>query len=773
MATTKANLNIDIEVQSAKAGKKVQRFGKQGQKSFKSMEKASKQFSLAFKGAIALFAGQKVLGAFKSVTDAAIKQENAINALNQQLKLSGDFSEAASKDMQEFASSLQSVSTQGDETTLELLALAKTFDTTDAGAKKLTLAATELAAATGKAPQEALKQLAKSYSGLAGELGESLPATREFTQEQLKAGAAVDLVIERFGGSATGKLATFDGALTQLSNSFGDLQEEIGFSVTKSPELIEAFGGLQRGVEILSKFIKDSELDFGAIIADGIEFAVKAANLGLKAIVRGLGILTSTALESAKGFNQIAIAVLDIGKSETGLKILQTGFEKLSDAVGIFIAGLAGISEFLGFDATALNDAAQEMANLAVASSQLDTEKIEQMQESLYGNVDALTVMQEEVAKTDESFIKLGDDIVAAFDKGTQSINKTSKDLAKGLDGPQTKAAEREAGQSFGETAAKNFEKNFKGDQFAGSLLSTIESGSKEGGKEAGEQAGVALAQTAGKGIATAFGGPIAGQIFGIFSNLSLLSEEEIQTFITGLVDGIVLMVEALADNADVIVTALIDALLIDGGLLRIGIAIMKGMVEASGALVVALVGGLAQGLSTFFTGFAQLLSAGLNQFLSGFTSAITSIPGKIFDAISDGASAIFDAISDALSFDLGGGGGGFGLGGDKGLLGGSIVPGLLNQGGIAGFHGYNNGGAVTVPGAGNSDSVPALLTPGEVVIKKDAVNGFDQYVGEIAKAANSGNSGNDQPILLQVSLGDEILEERILRLNQNNARLA
>jgi hypothetical protein len=390
---TDAQLGIDIDVQTSKAGKKVKKFSKGGQKAFKSMEKASKQFSLAFKGAIALFAGQKVLGAFNSVTQAAIKQENAINALNTQLKLSGDFSEQTSKDMQDFASSLQAVSTQGDETTLELLALSKTFDTTDVGAKKLTLAATELAAATGKAPQEALKQLAKSYSGLAGELGESLPATREFTQEQLKAGAAVDLVLERFGGSATGKLATFDGSLTQLTNSFGDLLEEIGFSVTKSPELIESFGGLKNAVEVLSNFIKDADINFGAILADGIGFAIKSANVAFKIIVTGLSIVAKLALEVAKGFNLIARAVLDIGKSEKGLKILRTGFEFLSDSVGVLIAGLSGIAEFLGFDTTALDDAAQSMAELAVQTSNLSTEDIDKLQTSLDNNIESIDNM--------------------------------------------------------------------------------------------------------------------------------------------------------------------------------------------------------------------------------------------------------------------------------------------------------------------------------------------------------------------------------------------
>ena len=144
----------------------------------------------------------------------------------------------------------------------------------------------------------------------------------------------------------------------------------------------------------------------------------------------------------------------------------------------------------------------------------------------------------------------------------------------------------------------------------------------------------------------------------------------------------------------------------------------------------------------------------------------------SIFDAIVDGASAIFDAISDALSFDIGGGGGGFGLGGDKGLLGGGIIPGILNKGGIAGIHGYQSGGIVA--GASNSDTVLAALTPGEVVIPKPAVGNFASTVGDIAKEeVGTGGSSGPQPILLTVQLGDEILEERILNLTQNNARLA
>jgi hypothetical protein len=769
---TDAQLGIDIDVQTSKAGKKVKKFSKGGQKAFKSMEKASKQFSLAFKGAIALFAGQKVLGAFNSVTQAAIKQENAINALNTQLKLSGDFSEQTSKDMQDFASSLQAVSTQGDETTLELLALSKTFDTTDVGAKKLTLAATELAAATGKAPQEALKQLAKSYSGLAGELGESLPATREFTQEQLKAGAAVDLVLERFGGSATGKLDTFDGALTQLTNSFGDLLEEIGFSVTQSPELIESFGGLKNAVEVLSNFIKDADINFGAILADGIGFAIKSANVAFKIIVTGLSIVAKLALEVAKGFNLIARAVLDIGKSEKGLKILRTGFEFLSDSVGVLIAGLSGIAEFLGFDTTALDDAAQSMAELAVQTSNLSTEDIDQLQTSLDNNIESIDTMQDDVTKLNESFVKLGNDTVDAFGKSSKAINQTSKDLAKGLDGPQTKAQSAEAGKGFFEAGSEKFAESFE--KTGNSLIDGLRSASAKGGKEAGINFGIEASKQIGEDAVGAWFGEGAGQAFGVLANLSLLSDEEITTFIDGIVEGGIRLIEALADKADVIIEALIDSLITNGGIFRIAKALVTSLVSLAGGFVAFLVNGLTQGIDAFFGTFLNNFAIGAKEFLGEFLDGILSLPSLLFTAFQDGATAIFDAISDALSVDLGfGGGGGFGLGGDKGLLGGSIVPGFLNQGGVVGVSGYTNGGSIQkVIGSGIGDTVPIMAEPGEVMIKKQAVPDFDSYVGEIAKQV-AGNGGGDQVIQLEVSLGDEILESRMLRINQNNGRVA
>lgn len=172
------------------------------------------------------------------VIEAAKQQENAVNAINTSLALAGTYSKEASESFQNLASSLQATSTFGDETILQMGALARNFTRTNEEAENLTRAAVDLSAATGMSLDGAVKNLGKTFAGLTGELGESVPALRALTAEQLKAGQAIDLIMARFGGAAAAQIRTFGGAWIQLQNIFGDLVEQIGMMITKSPVVV-------------------------------------------------------------------------------------------------------------------------------------------------------------------------------------------------------------------------------------------------------------------------------------------------------------------------------------------------------------------------------------------------------------------------------------------------------------------------------------------------------------------------------------------------------
>jgi len=445
MATkTTATLGVNVDVQSAKAQKNVKKFSKSSKKAFSSMEKSAKQFSLALKAAVAIFAGQQLVNGFKAVTQAAGVQEQAIQKLNTQLKLAGDYSAADSKDMQDFASSLQDVSTQGDETTLELLALAKTFGTTNEGAKQLTLAATELAVATDQDVTTAMRQLGKTLSGTKGRLGESVIAVNDLTTEQLKNGEALKLVLDQYGGSATGALETFSGQVDKLSNSYGDLLEEIGFTITESGAFREVIAGLSNVVGVFIDFLNNSGIDFGQVLADGFNYAFKISVRVFQGIAKGVGLVASGVATLNYLWSEGVKAVINFGKSAKIFQFMANQINAVVNLVGFFISGLSEINGLLGLDTTALDDAAMAMASL---SNEIENTDIDGMADSLTASLDTSIDKTDELATSiigvSETLVGLGDDVVTAFSKGSTEIKKTSKDLANTLgDGSPTKKGE-------------------------------------------------------------------------------------------------------------------------------------------------------------------------------------------------------------------------------------------------------------------------------------------------------------------------------------------
>lgn len=105
-------------------------------------------------------------------------------------------------------------------------------------------------------------------------------------------------------------------------------------------------------------------------------------------------------------------------------------------------------------------------------------------------------------------------------------------------------------------------------------------------------------------------------------------------------------------------------------------------------------------------------------------------------------------------------------------------------------FTAFAEGGVV--PGTGNTDSVPSLLTPGEVVVPKTKFKDISTSDDETVNILKSINSSIDSliilqsqitdtateresqsPIMVELSIDGEVLASRILELNQDNARIA
>lgn len=269
--TTKIIIELDLDEKTARS--EFNKVEKQADKAGKSIgdklgggASGATGLGVALGGISTAFiaAGAAAVGAVAAVgkfTDAANTQQDAVNRLNASLQRIGEFSNSTSQEIQDFASQLQNTSRVGDEVILSNIALAQSLGATADQSKELVAAALDLSAATGQELESATRQIAKTFSGLQGEIGENVTEIRELTAEQLKAGAAIDVVAQKFAGFAEKEAATFSGSLDQLSNSFGDLLEEIGFFITQSDTLAPIISGLTDLFKSASTFLREFRLE--------------------------------------------------------------------------------------------------------------------------------------------------------------------------------------------------------------------------------------------------------------------------------------------------------------------------------------------------------------------------------------------------------------------------------------------------------------------------------------------------------------------------------
>lgn len=240
MANKDVNIKIKADSSEASSGiKKVQadlnKFSKTGlnktTKEIQGLGKAVKGLGLT---AIISAEVKALKGLCKGIKETAA-------AYNEQLKVEKSLEIAARNNpylnsksveqLKDFASYLQSISTTGDEVLLPLMAQLAAAGRNQDQIQKIMAASLDVAASGAMSLEEAVKSLNKTYSGVSGTLGNTISEIKTLTSEELKNGAAVDIVAEKYKGMAE-ETAGATGAYEQMINAAGDLKEELG-KITK------------------------------------------------------------------------------------------------------------------------------------------------------------------------------------------------------------------------------------------------------------------------------------------------------------------------------------------------------------------------------------------------------------------------------------------------------------------------------------------------------------------------------------------------------------
>lgn len=170
---------------------------------------------------------KKAAAAIKDLSETALVQIKAEKQLETAAKNNPYLNAQSVSQLKNFASELQNIGTIGDEQLLPLMAQLAAAGRTQAEIQEIMSAALDVSASGVMSMESAVKNLNKTFSGLSGELGESVPQIKNLTKEQLKNGEAVKVIADQYKGMAA-ETAKATGSGQQLSNAIGDLKEQLG-----------------------------------------------------------------------------------------------------------------------------------------------------------------------------------------------------------------------------------------------------------------------------------------------------------------------------------------------------------------------------------------------------------------------------------------------------------------------------------------------------------------------------------------------------------------
>ena len=218
---------------------------------------------------IAVDAIKKGVAAVKDLEDAYRTQIKAEKQLEVAAQNNPYLNHDSVRELEAFASHLQSISTVGDESLIPMMAQLAAAGRTQTEIQEIMSAALDVSASGMMSLDSAVSALNKTYSGTAGQLGNQITAIKSLTAEQLKNGEAVKIIAEQFKGMAA-ETAAATGSAEQLKNAAGDLKEEFGAvfeeaSVPMRKFFTEAFSNLSSYLSELRKTREDAEAVLAAM----------------------------------------------------------------------------------------------------------------------------------------------------------------------------------------------------------------------------------------------------------------------------------------------------------------------------------------------------------------------------------------------------------------------------------------------------------------------------------------------------------------------------
>ena len=368
-----------------------------------------------------LLAGAFGIKKLRDFVAASNQQEDAVKKLNTALRNVGETNRHVQTDMENYASSLQQITTYGDEEIIALQAqLVSMTGLRGRGLEPLTRATLDLAAGFNMDAEAAGLLIAKTIAGqdALGRYGISIKGAKTETE---KAAKIVEVITEKFGGMAEAMGQTQAGKIKQFTNAWGDLEEQFG-------DIIKNVGGallpyLKAVVDLMTSAPAPIQAMALAVVALAAAFVtlhisispVSGAIAALLAL--GVGLLawlgdTSTQAEQVANRNKDLAASFDLLANRT------VNFS------GKSVGAIRASREELLKDIKAQEDWADQLKN----HPEWIGGSVEAREREIKKTREFIATLKDEVAQHDRQIT-----ILSAVDESTRVLNQKLKDMREEL----------------------------------------------------------------------------------------------------------------------------------------------------------------------------------------------------------------------------------------------------------------------------------------------------------------------------------------------------
>lgn len=699
---------------------------------------------------VGLVAGGVLAGfvALKDAIASAAEEQKQVAKLNNQLALVGEYSAEASKNIQEFASQMERSTGVSSEAALSQVALSVALGATTEQAKRIVVVSQNLAASLGVDSTTATEKLTKSLFGYSAGIDKLIPELRRFTDEQFRNGDALTFLEKKYNDVARSEFSsTFEGASSRISIAFGDVGKAIGNVIINNESLIKVLNNTSAAIFKIADFItsvSEGASIFDRTIISVTETLAKFSQTSLAAGTRFeqldgsfLGIV-KTVLAAANNFKGYGA---EVNKATVELSTL----DKISNQVKDSMKGAFGKEQQQAFqtlrdelskvniqtiaDLTRIKDERLKLLGVALQAEPQNEKEIAKLRLGVLKDFadKAKTINDKRLAEEKESQDKFAknlknkfEDIIPENGFSLFNIPKVFSTLKK-IDSGLAETKDDFNKGFINADQRREIEKGLKGSfkvvrdagiqliRDVGSIGSALQGGAAGFVKTVANGfdkvlPGIGAAVTA---IVDIFGaapavflksitdtitgiGPLLANI--VTNAANLFSGKAVSGIVTGLIDSLPGLVQALAYSISTQFSS--PAFWID-----VGIAFIKGIISAIPLMV---------------QGFIDGLKNGFGDALAVFGKDFLDIPKKFFEKMRD-LFAEFNPISllsKLFKFDGGG------EGPVEKFLGFDFPFVKFAKGGLV-------GGKAKVSGDSPiNDLIPALLSPGEIVLPRSILSG-------------------------------------------------